>query len=61
MNNIPIGKRLKELLVDYLMIVAYLVLLLIVNLLFIFLVFEKVPAYTEMQSQLIATFTSVIP
>jgi len=61
MNNIPIKKRLKELLVDYAVIIAYLMLLLIINLGIIFLVVKEFPEYTETQSQLIATFTSVIP
>lgn len=61
MNNIPIKKRLIELLVDYFVIIAYLMLLFIVNLLLIVFVFRGVPAYTEVQAQLIATFTSVIP
>ena len=61
MNNIPIKKRLKELLVDYAVIIAYLVLLLIINLGIMFLILKEIPEYTETQSQLIATFTSVIP
>jgi hypothetical protein len=35
--------------------------LLLVNLGFIFLILDGVPQYTELQAQLIATFTSVIP
>lgn len=61
MNNIPIKSRLIELLVDYLIIVVYLILLLIANLGIIFLIFKRIPEYTETQAQLIATFTSVIP
>lgn len=61
MNTIPIKKRLKELLVDYAVILAYLVLLLGVNLGIILVIVKEFPEYTEMQSQLIATFTSVIP
>lgn len=61
MNNIPIKNRLIELLVDYLIIIVYLVLLLIVNLGIILFIFKGMPKYTEMQAQLIATFTSVIP
>ncbi|HAM81736.1 RDD family protein [Ornithinibacillus bavariensis] len=61
MNNIPLKSRLKELLVDYLVILAYLFLLLIMNLGIIFFVLEEIPEYTEMQTQLIAVFTSVIP
>lgn len=61
MNHIPIKIRLKELLTDYLVILAYLFVLFIVNLAIIFLFFEGVPMYSEIQSQLIATFTSVLP
>lgn len=61
MNQIPIQLRLKELLVDYVVILAYLVALFIVNLLIIWLFFDELPDYSEIQSQLIATCTSVIP
>ncbi|TCT20935.1 RDD family protein [Melghiribacillus thermohalophilus] len=61
MNNIPIKNRLIELLVDYLFIISYLVMLLIVNLGIIFFIFKGIPKYTEIQAQLIATLTSVIP
>lgn len=54
-------KRLTELLVDYFVIVVYLLLLLLVNLAISFLILDGIPAYTELQAQLIATFTSVIP
>jgi uncharacterized RDD family membrane protein YckC len=59
--NIPFRIRLKELLIDYLVILAYLLLLLIVNIGIIFLILDRVPEYTETQTQLIAAFTSVIP
>ncbi|KMJ57129.1 RDD family protein [Bacillus sp. LL01] len=61
MNNIPIKKRLTELLVDYIVIVIYLLLLLLANLAISFLILDGIPAYTELQTQLIATLTSVIP
>jgi len=62
MNHIPIRVRLKELLVDYLVILAYLFLLLMINFGIIFFIFNnRIPAYTEMQMQLIATCASVIP
>lgn len=48
-------------LIDYLVIIAYLVILLIVNLGIIFFIFKGTPEYTEAQVQLIATFTSVVP
>lgn len=59
--NIPFRIRLKELLVDYVVILAYLVLLLIVNLGIIYFILDGIPEYTELQTQLIAAFTSVIP
>ncbi len=54
-------KRLTELLVDYLVIVVYLLLILLINLSISFLILDGIPAYSELQAQLIATFTSVIP
>ncbi len=61
MNYIPIKKRIIELVVDYLVIIAYLVLLFLVNFGLTFLIWGGIPNYTELQAQLIATFTSVIP
>lgn len=61
MINIPFRIRIKELLVDYVVILAYLVLLLIVNLGIIYFILDGIPEYTELQAQLIAAFTSVIP
>lgn len=61
MNNIPFRKRLKELVVDYLVILSYLLLLLIVNLGINFFILDGIPEYTEIQTQLIAIFTSVMP
>ncbi|MCG1023438.1 hypothetical protein [Sutcliffiella horikoshii] len=61
MNNIPIKNRLTELLVDYLVIVVYLLLLLLANLAISFLILDGITAYTELQAKLIATLTSVIP
>ena len=40
MNNTPIKNRLIELFVDYLIIIAYLVILLIINLGIIFFIFK---------------------
>ncbi|RKQ30004.1 RDD family protein [Oceanobacillus halophilus] len=61
MINIPLRIRFKELLVDFVVILAYLLLLLIINLGIIYFILDGIPEYTEMQTQLIAAFTSVIP
>jgi|SRR5690625_928242 len=61
MNNIPIKKRLIELLIDYFVIIAYLVMLLIINLSINFIIFKGFPVYTEFQAQMIAGLTAVIP
>ncbi|TQS71874.1 RDD family protein [Ornithinibacillus gellani] len=61
MNAIPIKKRFIELLVDYLVIVVYLIILFIINLFISFLIFKGLPEYNEIQAQSIATLTSVIP
>lgn len=53
--------RLKELLFDWLFICGYLLLLLMIALVFYFQVFKGIPEFTNMQSQLIATLTSVVP
>ena len=60
-NPIPFSTRLKELLFDYFLILAYLACLVLVCLSFYFLVFGEIPVFTALQSQLIATFTSVLP
>ena len=60
-NPIPVSTRLKELLFDYILILAYLACLALVCLSFYFLVFGEIPVFTALQSQLIATFTSVLP
>ncbi|MGT2667093.1 hypothetical protein ACVRYP_07270 [Streptococcus rifensis] len=46
-NPIPIQKRLQALLWDYLLICAYLLVLLAVNLTYIFLFLKRMPFYTE--------------
>lgn len=61
MNQIPYRTRLKELFVDYLVILVYLFLLLLVNLFVIYFILDGIPKYSETQAQLLATFTSVIP
>ena len=53
--------RSKELFFDWLFICAYLILLLIIALAFYLLIFNSIPKFTNYQSQLIATLTSVVP
>lgn len=60
-NPIPIKRRLKACLIDYLVIVAYLVVLLGVTMAVYLLLFGSVPKMGELQAQLIACFSSVIP
>ncbi len=60
-DSIKISVRVKELLIDYIVILIYLAILLIVNLIFYFLVLGGIPEFTGIQSQLIAAFESVIP
>ena len=60
-NPIPYQRRLKELFYDYFVIIAYLLTLFILAMGFYFLVFGKIPNFTEGQSQLIATILSVLP
>lgn len=60
-NYIDFKLRVKELFIDYLVILAYLIVLLLVMITFYFLVLKEIPAFTQTQSQLMATFSSVIP
>ena len=60
-NNIRILDRIKELVIDWLCICIYLIILAIVSISFYMIVFKGIPKVTELQSQLIATVTSVIP
>ena len=60
-NDIRIVDRIKELVIDWLVISAYLIILAIISILFYMVVFKGIPKTTEIQSQLIATITSVIP
>ena len=63
MNNNPISlkKRSKELFFDYLLILLYLALLFGVSMAVYHLFFKGIPKMNELQSQLIALLTSVIP
>lgn len=53
--------RSKEVFFDWLFISAYLILLLIITLTIYLLIFKGIPQFTNYQSQLIVTLTSVIP
>lgn len=61
MKKIPFKATIKELIIDYLVILVYLAALLLLNLIYIFIIIGKIPEYTELQTQMIAAFTSVIP
>ena len=63
MNNNPISlkKRMKELFFDYLLILLYLAFLFGVSMAVYHLFFKGIPKMNELQSQLIALSTSVIP
>ena len=60
-NNIRIVDRIKELVIDWLVICIYLIMLAIISVSFYMIVFKVISKVTELQSQLIATITSVIP
>lgn len=60
-NKIKIISRIKELVIDYLVILAYLAFLAIVTISIYYFVLKGIPDFTETQSQVIATLTSVIP
>ena len=60
-NNIAIVDRIKELVIDWLVICIYLIMLAIISVSFYMIVFKGIPKTTELQSQLITTITSVIP
>lgn len=60
-NDIAIVDRIKELVIDWLVICVYLIILAIISVSFYMIVFKGIPKVAEIQSQLIATITSVIP
>ena len=61
LNPIPFKARVKEFAYDYLVILAYLVLLFGVTVTVYLLFLGGVPQMSELQSQLVALVTSVIP
>ena len=60
-NSISLKKRMIELLFDYLFILAYLALLFLGSMLFYIIFFNGIPEFTEIQSQCLVFFTSVLP
>ena len=60
-NSISLKKRMIELLFDYLFILAYLALLFLGSMLFYTIFFNGIPEFTEIQSQCLVFFTSVLP
>ena len=60
-NKIVFSTRVKELFIDWLVMSAYLVCLFIVCILFYNLVLKGIPAFTQMQSQIIVFVSSVLP
>ena len=60
-NSISFKKRMIELLFDYLFILAYLVFLFLGSILFYIIFFNGIPEFTEIQSQWLVFFTSVLP
>ena len=60
-NPIPVKKRMIELLFDYLFILAYLVLLFLGSMFIYIIFFNGIPEFTEIQSQCLVFFTSVLP
>ena len=60
-NPIPFKKRMTEFLFDYLFILAYLALLFLGCMLFYIIFFNGIPEFTEIQSQCLVFFTSVLP
>lgn len=60
-NPISFKKRMIEFLFDYLFILAYLVLLFLGSMLIYIILFNGVPEFTEIQSQWLVFFTSVLP
>ena len=60
-NPISFKKRMIELLFDYLFILAYLALLFFGSMFFYIIFFNGIPEFTEIQSQCLVFFTSVLP
>jgi RDD family len=61
MKSASFKLRIKALLIDYLCIVLYLFVLFALTMSIYFLFFNGIPEFTEKQSQLIASLTTVVP
>ena len=59
-NPIPFTARIKELCIDWLVISAYLPCLFAVSMACYFMMLSGIPTFSELHSQLIATFASVL-
>lgn len=59
-NQISVKTRLKELFIDYLVILVYLLVLLAWSMIFYYFLWG-IPKFSEFESQMIATFSSVVP
>ncbi|QHU93016.1 RDD family protein [Candidatus Saccharibacteria bacterium oral taxon 488] len=59
-NPIPFTARIKELCIDWLVISAYLLCLFAVSIACYFITLGGIPTFSELHSQLIATFASVL-
>lgn len=60
-NNISWKNRVKELLIDYISVVLYLIILFLINIGISFIILDRIPKMNELQSQLTALLLSVIP
>lgn len=60
-NPIKVSRRLKEILIDYIVILIYLGFLCTISLASFFLFAKGIPEFSHGQAQLIAAFASVIP
>lgn len=60
-NDIVLKQRLKELLIDYICILIYLVILFGITMGIYLVILKDIPEFNELQSQLVAIFTSVVP
>ncbi|MDO4241119.1 MAG: RDD family protein [Microbacteriaceae bacterium] len=60
-NELPVKARIKEICIDYLVILAYLLLLFAVSMGVYSLLFRGIPSIGELETQLISAFLSVIP
>lgn len=60
-NNITWKQRLKELFIDYICLLIYLLILLGITMGIYFVVLKGIPEFNELQTQLTAFVTSVIP